>query len=232
MKIVLLAGLKGSGKNTVANFLQERLEANGKTVKQFALADELRRLVSILNPIVGYEEETDYSFNGEDEYAYTCGYTAIHYNDAIEHHGYNDAKVRFPELRRILQNMGSEVCREQISDTIWVEQLVKQLHSFYHEGGYGNEHNKIALVTDVRFDNESYGICEYASEVQGEVYGMLVTRPGLVSDGHQSEQPEKAFNHPCLSDDGYWIHEYEIENNGTLDELRHYCYALADEDLA
>lgn len=228
MKIVLLAGLKGSGKNTVANFLQERLEQNGRKVKQFALADELRRLMSILNPIVGYQYDAD---------AYGCICHGVElekltYNQAIEAYGYDKAKFKFPEMRRLLQVFGSDVARDQISDTIWVDQLVKQLHVFYHEGGYGDEHEKVALVTDVRFDNESYGICEYASEVDAEVHGMLVTRPGLVSDGHQSERPEQAFNHPCLSDDGYEIIEYEIENNGTIDELRDYCYALADEDLA
>lgn len=223
----MLAGLKGSGKNTVANFLEERLKANGHRVKQFALADELRRLMGILNPIVGRTYDT-HSIYGEIPET-TKPYR---YNDAISDLTYDVAKVEFPEIRRLLQTFGSDLARDQIDDNIWVDMLQKQLHQWSNEGSWSPEKEDVAIITDVRFPNESYGMCEFAADVGGEVYGMLVTRPGLVSDGHQSEQPEKAFSHPLLSDDGYWIHEYDIENNGTLDELRKYCYDLADEDLA
>lgn len=227
-----MAGLKGSGKNTVANFLQQRLEHNGVNVKQVALADELRRLVSILNPIVGYQ----YDSYVDGPYAGCkvpgAPVEALRYNEAISDYGYDEAKVKFPELRRVLQVLGSDVARDQIDENVWVNTLTKTLHDYLTSLDWETRNNTVIIITDVRFPNETYEMCAFASEHNASVHGMLVQRFGLVSDGHQSERPDKAFRHPCLSDDGYDVIEYTIENNGTLDDLREYCYALADEDLA
>lgn len=228
-----MAGLKGSGKNTVANFLQERLEHNGVNVKQMALADELRRLVSILNPIVGVEayKHLHLGLDGDGEYHYGPP-ESVRYNDAIQRLGYDAAKVEYPELRRLLQVFGSDVARDQIDENVWVNTLLQSLYRYLMSLLWTERDNTVVIVTDVRFPNETYELCAFAAENSAKVYGMLVERAGLKSDGHQSERPDEAFRHPCLRDDGYDVCEYTIENNGTLDDLRQYCYALADEDLA
>lgn len=233
MKFVLMAGLKGSGKNTVANFFQERLEQKGIRVRQVALADELRRLVSIMNPIVGVDayEHLHLGLDGGGEYHYGPP-ELIRYNDAIGRLGYDVAKVEYPELRRILQVFGSDVARDEMDENVWVNTLTKTLHSKLMQASWDDRNNTVIIITDVRFPNETYELCAFAHEHDAPVHGMFVVREGLRSDGHQSERPDKAFSHPCLSDDGYFVYEYTIENNGTLDDLREYCYRLVDQDLA
>lgn len=181
MKVVLLAGLKGSGKNTVANFLQERLEAKGHRVKQFALADELRRLMGILNPIVGRKYDT-HSIYGE-----VAGTSeAYRYNEAIADLTYDKAKFEFPELRRLLQVGGTELFRGEVAETFWSDKLVLKLREAEKAG------LDYAIITDVRFEDELAVLVRGVPEA--EVVGVLISRNGCVSDGHASEKPDLVFS--------------------------------------
>lgn len=193
MLVIAVTGLKGSGKNTVANFLQAELESEGFKVGQFALADGVRDFVSTIDPIVDVREATDHHGRG-------LGFNnTTRYNEAIAELTYDVAKLEYPEIRRLLQKLGTELFRDRVSPDFWVRILVEKL-----DDAAGLD---VALITDVRFPNEARGL-----EERFRLYGLRVERPGLKSDGHASEQPELVFRYSSAP-------VRTIINDGTLDQL-------------
>lgn len=102
------------------------------------------------------------------------------------------------EIRRLQQMLGTEVARNMISQTIWVDtamQLVKQLR----------QSGTPVVISDIRFDNEAQAV-RVAGGVVVEIY-----RPSLedrATDGHASE-------HGVASE----LIDHTIVNDGTLEDL-------------
>lgn len=126
MIIVGFGGYAGSGKNTAA----EVLIADGWV--QMAFADPIREAMYVLNPLVTSTERLA---------------------DVVNDKGWDGAKNTVPEIRRLLQIMGTEVARNMWSDSFWVDLLFRKAE----ESGVSR-----LVITDVRFANEMAAIRDKA----------------------------------------------------------------------
>ncbi len=172
--IIALSGYAGAGKDTVA----DALVANYGFVK-YAWADTLRLAAAALNPIV-----TDH--DGE----------LIRYNDVVEKYGYNDAKFMFPEVREILQRIGTEVGRNLIGENVWVDATLRRIERD------GNIDADIA-ITDCRFPNEAHAVKDRGGFI------VRVERPGVVA----------ANAHPSETSLDDWPFDLTIGNEGPLEAI-------------
>lgn len=176
--IIALSGYATCGKDTVADILVEQY---GFT--KYAWADALRLAAEALDPIIDLDQDL----------------TPIRYTDALAEYGYNEAKAKFPEFRRTLQRMGTEVGREIIGDNVWVNAT---FHRIASERSLADR----IVIPDTRFPNEASAV-HVRSESRNFV--VRVTRPGVgpVTD-HISETG--------LDN---WDFDYVVENDGSLADL-------------
>lgn len=138
MKIVAFTGRAGSGKDTAAKVLVK----NGWC--RLAFADRVKDLALAINPIV-------ISFSG-------CNLTL---KMLVGEHGWDGAKRTFPEVRRLLQAVGTEGVRNVIGDTTWIDLLAKDVREIgaLQCGPPG------VVITDLRFPNEAEAIHDLGGRV-------------------------------------------------------------------
>lgn len=158
-RIIGLHGYAQSGKDTVAGFLRDA------GYQRLAFADRLRECVYALNPGVGVVEWEDGPLSGEVEMA--------RLQDEVDDIGWDRAKVENPEVRRLLQVFGTEVGRELIKDSIWVDIVLDQMAD-------GLEHDEAKFViTDMRFPNEVTGLLQFGEDEGVRVELWKIERPGV-----------------------------------------------------
>ena len=111
----------------------------------------------------------------------------------MEHHGWDDAKRRFPEVRRLLQDLGMGA-REVLWSGVWavmIDEIIDQ-----------SEPDTNFAVTDVRFKNEVENIHWWGGKV------IWIERPGVENLGGPTENSITAKD--C---------DYIIVNDGTAEQL-------------
>jgi hypothetical protein len=158
--IIGLAGYGGSGKDTLADLLVEH-----KNFVKASFADPMRKALYILNPLINSETNNNF----------------FRLQNLIDDIGWDAAKRQFPEIRFLLQRLGTEIGRNLIDENVWVSTLFKE---------YENQPNINLVIPDVRFPNEAYEIWNRGG------YVIRVIRPDThpVND-HLSEV---AFNRQDL----------------------------------
>lgn len=168
-----LIGRARTGKDTAAAILRRKWGH-----ERLAFADPLRDALAALDPIV--YNANDHSFHR---------YTAV--LDAI---GYEAAKDRVPEVRRLMQHMGVGM-REHLGPDVWVEALMRRVDAL--------QPTRPVVVADVRFPNE-------AERLRREGFVLVrLTRAAAPSAGsHVSET--------ALDD---FAADITFANDGSLDEL-------------
>lgn len=188
--VIGLSGYARSGKDAVAKIL---VEEHGYV--RVSWADKLRAALYALDPLVDFCPEA-----GE----------LVRYSHLIDTIGYEAAKddPRYgPEIRSLLQRLGTEAGRNVLGQNVWVDALVNTM-----------ENGKRYVIPDTRFPNEALAITE---RMAGEVW--RVNRPGFTpTNSHPSE----------TALDG-WQFNVNLNNDGTLDDLRinvHYALIQGDED--
>lgn len=72
--------------------------------------------------------------------------TMIRYLEMREYASYDEAKLN-PEVRRLLQTLGTEVGRNMLGENVWVDAAFREVDRLMDEG-----HN--VAITGVRFPNE------------------------------------------------------------------------------
>lgn len=168
--IVGLSGYAFSGKDTVADILVDELG-----FRKASFADALRKCVEALDPIVEMR-------------------AGLRYSEIIDRYGYERAKSEFPEVRRILQRMGTEVGRNIMGDDIWVDLTMKAIDA---------EPNVDWVIADCRFPNE------YSALSMRGIVGRI-QRPGIsAANAHVSETALDDFKF-----------DFTLVNDGTIAELR------------
>ena len=181
MTIIGFAGFAQSGKDSAASFLVER------GWKRLAFADALRDSVYLLNPIVHVSTIGNAS----------CEYERV--QDLVDRVGWDVAKVDFPEIRELLQRMGTEVGRELYGENFWVDRVMAQVKS---TGDY--------VITDVRFPNEERAVHEAGGRV------LRIVRDGVGAvNAHVSDTGVDTLNI-----DG------AILNTGSLEEFKRQVLSL------
>jgi hypothetical protein len=166
--IIGLSGYARSGKDTVAGMLIGLHKYDNRS-----FADPMREALRVLNPLVkdgGYRLRL-----------------------AVDDYGWDSAKTAFPEIRRLLQVVGTEVGREMFGEDFWIKQALSDV----------NIEDKV-VFTDVRFPNEALAI----KNMYGEVW--RISRPGVVAlNDHASEN--------SLDD---WDFDHYIFNDSDMENLK------------
>lgn len=176
--IIALSGYGGAGKDSVADVLVEEYG-----FKRFAWADTLRMAASALNPIVGISDQG----------------TLLRYDDVIELVGYNDAKFLYPEVRNLLQRLGTQVGRNLISDTVWIDATMSRIKRECSPGSN-------IVITDTRFTNEA----DLIKQQSPSGFVVRVSRAGVGPAGDHISEIE-------LDDYDF---DYVLINDGTLEDLK------------
>lgn len=210
--IIGIAGLKRSGKDTVAKELLELIFSDYETLESKPLGGDmpwsldsfaapLRCIVADIfdlddKYIDGYLKETQISLVRP---------TYDKVNDVVKHYilsvqtnnivkGINDylidsrSNIYYERYRRLVQFIGTEVCRS-VDDNIWVKELI-----------FRNANSNV-IVSDVRFENE-------AAWVRDNGVLVHVNRRSINEDMHSSEAGVE-----------YKKGDYIINNNSTIKSL-------------
>lgn len=171
--IVGLSGYARSGKDEAAKVLVEEFG-----FRRVAFADKLREFLYALNPIVAMKH---------DGWVYVQDVIDVYTWD-----GYKETEYG-PEIRRLLQRLGTEAGRQVMWDSIWIDAALT---------GYSEDAR--IVVTDCRFPNEAQAIKSRGGKV------WRITREGVgPANSHASET--------SLDD---WRFDAWLDNNGTLEEYR------------
>lgn len=213
--IIVISGLKNSGKDTVADMLQYCLSvpepfrkywmyrhyryAFNSTYEKVAFADSLKDTLSVL---FGIPVEKFYERDFKEHF-YIKGLeitdspdNALDENSFIEMLSKKDfsfLKTHFITIRQLLQCFGTEIVRDLFGDAFWAERAMK--HTF----------DKM-IITDLRFKVE----LEAVRKRNGLV--LYIDNPNCTPEQHASESEvlEMKNNHDF---------DFIIENNGTLEDL-------------
>jgi hypothetical protein len=168
-------GYGGAGKDTLADLLVTHF---GFT--KIAFADPMRDMAVAIDPIVGYIPGPD----GDGEF--------IRYTDALEFHGYDEAKVMYPETRQFLQRLGTDGGRVILGDDVWVRPAMERAQA----------HRRV-VFSDMRFKNEA----EAVKAAGGRT--IRVTRPGV----------GPANDHISEVDLDEWAFDLFVNNNGPINQM-------------
>lgn len=151
--IIGLAGYARVGKDTAAKFLTDK----GWT--RVAFADGVRESVLTLNPWIPGEYETSSN---------SINLRISRLSVIVGEVGWEEAK-KIPEVRRLLQVMGTEVGRDMFGYNTWVNRAVSKF-------------TENTVITDVRFENEAKAIKDRGGII------VKISRPGFSSlNQHASE---------------------------------------------
>lgn len=185
-QIIALHGFAQSGKDTVAKFLEE--EAG---YKRLAFADALRDVLYALNPIIGQG-----------------AVGPLRLRTIVDGWSWDEAKVDIPEIRELLQRMGTEAGRKILGENVWVNIVLKQIKD--HPG-------QRFVITDLRFDNEMDALSDYGADV----LLVKIVRPGV--------GPVNSHTSDAGIEDRYF--DVILHNNGSLDDLRDETVDLVDKEI-
>jgi len=177
--LIGLSGYARSGKDTVAEYLVENY---GFT--RMAFADPMKEALRRLNPLVTFG-----------------GMPGVSLAWAVEKSGWEVVKDESPEVRGLLQRLGTEVGRDMFGENFWVEYAIKKTVDIQN-----------VVFSDVRFRNEADAI------QQGWGQNWRINRPGsFAANDHVSETQM----------DGYGQFDTVITNEGSLEDL----YAEIDKTM-
>lgn len=148
--ILGLSGYARSGKDTIADYLVENY---GFT--RMAFADPMREALYRLNPRINVGEMIGVSLK-----------------DAVDNLTWEGLKSISPDIRGLLQRMGTEVGREMFGEDIWVNYALEKADSADR-----------VVFADVRFVNEADAIHKHGGSL------WRIERPGNVAvNDHVSER--------------------------------------------
>ena len=173
--IIGLSGYAQSGKDATANLLCLNYEYERR-----AFADPMRHALQIINPKLD---------------------SITRVADLVDDYGWDIAKKN-PEVRRLLQVLGTDFGRKMIGDDVWIKMSLSDLRQ-------GNR----VVISDVRFPNEADAI----KKLGGTVW-RINRRNNTAVNHHASEHAM----------DNYMF-SHVIYNDGTLDDLSDEVFMLAKE---
>lgn len=170
MRSIGLMGYARSGKDTAGKHL---VDALGYT--RVGFADGVRESLLALDPIVYADVQWRVSETRNVTDPRNAVASTFRLSDVVEHVGWERAKDEVPEVRALLQRMGTEAVRDVIGDDTWVRLASRKIGSLW------GQHIPV-VVTDVRFPNEAAKLRELGFTL------VWVSRPGCrPANAHASE---------------------------------------------
>jgi hypothetical protein len=199
MKIIGINGFKRAGKGETALAVHDLRD----NVTSVAFADKLKILGARALGAQGIADELCIAMMDQAKESWVIDIflqPPDYYDESADH---------TLTGRQYLQNIGNEA-RGLFGDTFWIDHVLPNpvkypstQSALNHMRSVMYPHTDILCVTDVRYENEAQRIVDLGGVV------WEVTRPGLESDGHASEQP--------LPRD---LIDYQIRNVGDLAYLK------------
>lgn len=181
-----MSGYAQSGKDTTAQILVDNF---GFT--RVAFADALRDSLYALNPFTDVMVTEVGDVSGQNT-------RPVRVQEIIDQFGWDKAKVTFPEIRSLLQRLGTEVGREILGENIWVEIALRKAAAV----------NGPVVITDMRFPNE-YEAIDMARRTGTRAEAWRIIRPGTKPvNAHPSE----------TALDGH-LFDVEIWNGNEIEDL-------------
>lgn len=195
MIIIGLAGRAGSGKDTVASMIEQWSIDHYLSAKRLAFADPIKQMAEAIDPIINVVSPYRLS-------EHLALIVAQKHLDVATDNGWRamwDEAKKTPEVRRLLQRIGTDAGRRIIRDDLWTSLMVDRIRK--------NDLVDVIIITDARFANEQQLVKDH------EGHMILVERPisTLTSDS--------AFHASENSIDASLINTSVI-NDGSFDELR------------
>jgi post-segregation antitoxin (ccd killing protein) len=164
--IIGLSGYARTGKDTVANIL---VEQHGFT--KLAFADPMREALLRLNPFI---EVNDIQHMPLDQ--------------ALRVYSWEDLKSESPDIRGLMQRIGTEVGRQMFGENVWVDLAMKEAAKYEN-----------VVFSDVRFLNEADALRNAGGSI------WRIERPGIeAANDHISETglDDYSFNAVLSNDRG------------------------------
>lgn len=176
--IVGVNGVSESGKDSIGRICVEEWGC-----KPLAFATRMKEFALAVNPWVPIDPLLVDKIESRGQ--------IIRLRALVEKVGWDAAKKN-PEVRRLLQHIGTEGGRKTLDEALWIKQVSPLVRGKWNY-----------VITDVRFLNEAEFIRNHGGIV------VRVERPGYgPALGHVSDVHDAAL----------W--DEVIHNNGTLDDLR------------
>lgn len=161
LPLIGLMGYATAGKDEVADILVARFG-----YRKVSLSDPINALLMALNPIIEAKPMSLMFYDKPVEGG------LIRYREYVDEVGYTEAK-KHPEVRALLQRMGTDAGRKVLGDLIWVEQMLKTIY----------RSPEPCVVTNVRYREEANALIDDCGVL------VLVDRPGVgPANSHMSEQ--------------------------------------------
>lgn len=183
-RVVGLTGYATSGKDEVAKILMRQ----GYT--RVAFADPLKDLALRLDPALYIPGR-----------GFCRDYADLSY--LVDWYGWDEAKERFPEVRKFLVGLGAGA-REHVHPDVWIEAAFRKVKPL-----------TLYVFSDVRYINEAEAI---RNELGGEIW--RIQRPGVgPANGLKTEAEIDVMRVD------HWI-----ENNGSLEALENKVLRILGHD--
>jgi hypothetical protein len=187
--IIGICGFQSSGKDTIADFL---IKEYG--FKKMSFAGALKDIVSIM---FGWSRDKLEGLTKEDRI----------WREQID--PWWSRKLNKPLLspRYVLQYFGTDLFRNNWNPDIWVHIMENKLCEF----------GSNVVITDCRFENE----IQLINRLGGKIIQVHRNIPKSIIDTYRLDKDSNMFDYLHISEKT-WIKcycDYEIENNGTIEEL-------------
>lgn len=181
--LIGLGGKLRSGKDALAEYLRSEHD-----FIVMGMSDALNEALLKLNPWIEVP-------GGRENFSALQRYQDLH--DAV---GYVEAKKN-PEVRRLLQVLGTEVGREMINPDVWVSMAEKRILGYLSEG-------RSVVITAMRFPNE----LDMLERLGGT--SIWIDRPDEARGVHTEVSAHASETSVQASQ-----FEYILRNGGTLEDL-------------
>lgn len=202
--LIGIGGLLASGKDTVADYL---VEHHGFI--KMGMSEPLNDALLALNPYIPYTP-TDirdaHSSITDHVHGIHVG-TVTRYQQLHEELGYTKAKEN-PEVRRLLQSLGTEVGRDMIDAEVWTTIAERKIITAMSQG-------KSVILTGIRFPNERDMILHN----QGTLVWVDRTGPHRVTPGGLPAGTYSTVQHTSENTLGAGDFQVIMRNNSTLEAL-------------
>lgn len=212
MKIIVIQGFIGSGKDTLADILLNKY----KGVK-LSFASTLKDIVSIIfnwnrNLLEGSTKESREWREQVDEWW--------------------SKRLNIPNLtpRWVLQHLGTDVFRNKFHNDIWIASLENKIQNL-------SKDLEMIVITDCRFSNEIECLRTMSQNLNNKVVFIKITNNKTPKDINGNTEWVKNYIENDIIPQGIhqseymWLKnsfDYEIQNTGTIEQLKNSINTICD----